>query len=249
MKSKSEDMVIEHHGRKIVGRVYLPEKDKCPIVICSHGFNGIGDNFRMQAEALAENGIAAFTYDFCGGSINSKSDMRTEEMTVFTEVEDLFAVLDMVKEWSNIDARHISLFGESMGGLVSALVAEERADEIESMALLYPALCVADDWNKRFPNVADIPQTFDLWGVTLGKCFVETLHGFQIFDKIGKYEKDVLIMHGDKDEVVPVEYSEKAKGIYRNTRLEIFPGEGHGFSPAGCGKVTQMLIDFIRSGL
>lgn len=246
MKVRSESIIIWHHGRKIVGRVYLPERDKCPVVICSHGFNGTGDSFRIYAEALAENGIAAFTYDFCGGSLYSKSDMTTEKMTVFTEKEDLLAVLDTVKTWANIDVRQISLFGESMGGLVSTLAAEERADEIKSMALLYPALCVADDWNERFQDVGDIPQTLDVWEVPLGRCFFETLHGFRIFEKIGNYAGDVLILHGDQDAVVPVEYSKKAKVIYQNARLEIFPGEGHGFSPAGCGKITQMLIKFFK---
>lgn len=246
-KMKKQDITINHHNRNISGRAYLPDKDKYPLVIFSHGFNGAGDDFKMQAEVLAENGIAAFTYDFCGGSLGSKSDMKTHEMTIFTEKEDLLSVLDTVKTWEHVDNNNIFLFGGSMGGLVSALAAEERAEEIKGMILLFPALCVADNWNERFPNVEDIPQTVDLWGVPLGKHFFETLHGFDVLESIGKFSGNVLIMHGDKDDIVPVEYSERAKEIYQNSRLEVFPGEGHGFSAMGNDTVTKMLTEFIIS--
>ncbi len=244
---KTHNITIKNHARNISATVYLPETEKHPIVIFSHGFNGSGDDFRNQAETLAQNGIAALTYDFCGGSLRSKSDMHTHEMTVFTEKEDLFAVLNTVKIWQHVDKDNIFLFGGSMGGLVSALAAEELTDEIKGMILLYPALCVADNWNERFPNVDDIPQIYKVWEVPLGKSFFESLHGFKIFDIIGKYNGNVLIMHGDKDIVVPVEYSKSAQEIYPNSHLEIFHGEGHGFSADKDDKVTQMLIDFVLS--
>jgi len=244
---KAHHITVKNHGRNIAAAACLPETGKYPIVIFSHGFNGSGDDFRNQAETLAKNGIAALTYDFCGGSLRSKSDMPTYEMTVFTEKEDLLSVLDTVRTWQHVDRDGIFLFGGSMGGLVSALTAEERAEEIRGMILLYPALCVADNWNERFPDIDDIPQRYELWGVPLGKCFSESLHGFKIFDAIGTYSGNVLIMHGDQDDVVPVAYSERAQEIYQNSRLEIFHGEGHGFSAAGNDRVTQMLMDFILS--
>ena len=244
---KVQNITITHHNRNISGNAFLPDKEKFPLVVFSHGFNGSGDNFRMQAETLAKNGIGAFIYDFCGGASGSKSDMHTYEMTVFTEKEDLLSVLNTVRAWQNVDSSNIFLFGASMGGLVSALAAEECADEIKGMILLYPALCVADDWNERFPDIDDIPHRYDLWGVPLGKCFFETLHGFDVFGNIGKYSGDVLIMHGEMDDIVPVEYSERAQEIYENSRLEIFQGEGHGFSAAGNDRVTQMLMEFLAS--
>lgn len=242
---QTRDITIGHHGRSISGRVYLPEGDRYPFVVFSHGFNGAGDDFRTQAEVLAANGIGALTFDFCGGALASWSDLPTYEMTVFTEKEDLLSVLDRVKGWQKVDRDNIFLFGASMGGLVSALAAEERADEIRGMFLLYPALCVADDWNERFPEIEDIPQRHDVWGVPLGKCFFEALHGFDVFANIGSYSGDVLIMHGDRDDIVPVGYSVRAQKIYRNSQLEVFAGEGHGFSAAGTDKVTQMLMNLV----
>lgn len=244
---KEQDITIRHHDRNLSGRVYWPEREKASLVIFSHGFNGSGEAFRAQAEVLAQNGIAAVTYDFCGGASGSKSDLSTCDMTIFTEKEDLFSVIDTVKTWEKADSDSVFLFGDSMGGLVSALAAEERAKEIRGMVLRYPALCVADNWNERFPRAEDIPETYELWGVTLGKHFFETLRGFAVFQEIGGYSGRVLILHGDQDAIVPLEYSERAKEIYRNARLEVFRGEGHGFSPAGNERVTEMLLEFVRA--
>ncbi|MCM1027503.1 MAG: lysophospholipase [Roseburia sp.] len=242
---KVHQFTVVHHNRKVFATAWLPEKESCPLVLFSHGFNGTGDDFKAPAEILAKEGIAAVTYDFCGGSLASRSDLKTTEMTVFTEKEDLLAVLDSVKTWPGVDVDRIFLFGASMGGLISALAAEERGDEIRGMILLFPALCIADNWNKRFPRMEDIPETVALWEVPLGKRFFETLHGVKTFDHLGGYSGEILILHGDEDPVVPVEYSKKANELYPHSRLEIFPGEGHGFSPAGNEKVTRMLLQFV----
>lgn len=241
-----EDMTVDHHGRTISGRLYLPEKERFPIVIFSHGFNGWGDDFDTEARELAKNGIGAVTYDFCGGSLHSRSDLSTAEMTVFTEKEDLSAVMDAMQNRQEVDKDGIFLFGASMGGLVSALCAKERCDEIKGMVLLYPALCIADDWIKRFLQVEDIPpEGYTVWGVLLGAPFFRTLHGFDVFAHIGGFNKKVLIMHGEKDEVVPLEYSQRADGLYADSRLIVFPNEGHGFSQEGKEEATKLLVEYI----
>ena len=80
---KVQNITITHHSRNISGNAFLPDKEKYPLVVFSHGFNGSGDNFRMQAETLAKNGIGVFTYDFCGGASDSKSDGRMMTVTTF----------------------------------------------------------------------------------------------------------------------------------------------------------------------
>lgn len=249
---RMEQIIISHHDRNIVGTLYLPTKsqsEKFPIIIFNHGFNGSSEAFNHYAESLAQNGTASFTFDFCGGALHSKSDMPTSEMTIFTEKEDLYAVLDKVKSWNSIDSDNIFLFGSSMGGLVAVLTAEERADEIKGMILQYPALCVADDWNSKFTDIDAIPEIHNVWGVPLGKVFFETLRDFHIFEHIGTYPGRVLIMHGDKDSIVPLTYSQKANTLYQNSTLEIFYNEGHGFSPDGNERVIKLLTCFLRDSI
>jgi len=115
---------IKHRAREIYAVSYLPiNQKKYPMVIFSHGFNGTHAEFIKNSEYLASNGVGAVCFDFCGGSIHSKSDCKTSEMTIFTEVEDLSAVVDEVSSWKKVNQEQVYLFGGSQGGFVSALVA------------------------------------------------------------------------------------------------------------------------------
>lgn len=167
-------------------------------------------------------------------------------MTIFTEMEDLCAVLDFLKKDPRIDENNIFLFGASQGGFISALVAEQRTEDIQGLLLLYPALCIPDDWNNRFPDISDIPDSLELWGMKLGHDFFVALHGFKTSDHIGNYPREVLVMHGSEDKVVAKAYVDKLPSIYPHAVLELFPGEGHGFTKAGNQRVAQMTLDFIE---
>jgi pimeloyl-ACP methyl ester carboxylesterase len=239
---------IEHQGRKIYGVSYLPKiESDYPLVIFCHGYNGGYTNFKLYSEYLAQHEIGAYCFDFCGGSVHSKSDLITTEMTLFTEKEDLCAVINAVQTWDHVDTNNIFLFGASQGGLISALVAEERIDDIKGLILLFPAFSIPEIWNKRFPTLESIPETFDLWGMMLGRSFFETIHGYDAFEHIGKFNKDVFILHGELDEVITQQHSEKAATLYPRVQLQIFEGEGHGFSEQGNKRVIEMTYDFLKA--
>ena len=242
-----QTIIIPHHGRRIDGSIYRPEGTGCfPIVIFSHGFNGHQSDFEHMTELLAENGIGSFCFNFCGGGTRDTSGFPTTRMSLITEKEDLFAVLDEVRSWDWVDLDHIYLFGSSQGGMVSALAAEERGERIRSMILQYPAFCIADDWQKRFPNRGDIPEQVEFWDVALGRAYFEAVRNFKIEERTGRFDKPVLIMHGTKDDVVPISYSEQAAKRYPNARLEIFPEERHGFSPEGERRAAELVLAFIQ---
>ena len=244
---KESSITISHHGRKVYGTFYEPNRTgSFPVVIFSHGFNGSGEHFTQHAHLLAENGIGAVTFDFCGCSVTYKGDMKSTDMTVFTEKEDLEAVVGYVRALQCVDSEKIFLFGASQGGFVTALVASEHCAIPAGVLLLYPALCIADDWERAFPNLSDIPETQELWGVTLGRKYFEAIHGFKIYENIGGYQGPVLVMHGEEDPVVGVDYSRRLSEIYHDFRLEVFAGEGHGFTEAGDARVAELTLDFVR---
>ena len=244
---KKNVIQIEHHGRMVFGVLYMPEEKKSPVVIFCHGFNGNNTNFSTNREYLASKGIASFCFDFCGGSVNTKSDLMTSEMTIFTEKEDLCAVIDYFKNLDLIEKNNIFLFGASQGGLVAALTADEYTEDIKGLLLLFPAFCIPENWNNRFPTIDDIPDTVELWGVTLGRVFFETINGYDVFSRIGKYNKRVMIFHGEKDEIVPQESVEKAARLYQDVKIEIFPRERHGFSEQGNQRVIEMTYEFVKA--
>ncbi|MBE5960545.1 MAG: alpha/beta fold hydrolase [Lachnospiraceae bacterium] len=244
---KKEEMRISHHGRESYGVFCKPEKkDKYPIVIFSHGYNGSGIWAEPYAQYLTERGIGVFYHDFCGGSVHSKSSMKTTEMTLFTEEEDLLAVFNEISTWSCTDKDNIFLWGESQGGLISAMAVNNLGSRVRGLILVYPAFCIANDWRKKFPEISEIPEKVEFQGMTLGRKFFTSIHEFDAFQNIGCYKGKVLIIHGDKDPVVSFEYSRKAASRYQNASLHILKEEGHGFTKEGKEKTLVLAYDMIR---
>ena len=241
---------IGHNGRESFGVYYKPDANgRHPMIIFSHGYNGTWEGTREYAEYFAQKGIGCFCHDFCGGSVHSRSSMETTKMTIYTEKEDLLAVFGEVSSWEDVDSRFIFLVGESQGGFVSALAAEELQDRLCGLLLLYPAFCIPDDWRSRYPKQEQIPEEVEFWGLRLGKGFIQTVCGIDVFSTIGGYAGPVRIVHGTEDRVVPVAYSQKAAALYGNAALTVLEGEGHGFTPEGCRRVIQLAENFILDRL
>lgn len=242
-----KDLTIEYASNKIYGRIYTPQKEgKYPAVILSHGYNGVGTDFVKECTYFAQNGYVAYAFDFCGGSVNSRSSGKSTDMTIFTEKENLLAVHDYISKLENVDSDNVFLFGGSQGGLVTSLATEEIQDKVRAMILYFPALNIPDDWRRNYPTTDKIPETTDFWGLKLGKNFFLSIHDFHTFDNIGKYPNNVLIIWGDNDAIVPRSYMETAQKTYKNAELVILPGEGHGFSPAGGKTAMEKVLDFMN---
>ena len=245
---RTEPVAVSHHGRTVHGVFRAPEGDgPFPAVLMSHGYNGCMTDFDATAECLAQAGIASLSCTFCGGSTRDTSGFPTTQMTLFTEREDAIALLDWLKEHPLIDARRLFLFGGSMGGLVSVLAAAERPHDVAGLALMFPALCVADNWRERFPNVADIPESLDFWDLTLGRVFFTAMRELDVFSMLPALAQPTVIFQGDQDPIVPLADSERAEKLFPNARLHVFPGEGHGFSPAVGAQVDALLRDFVKA--
>ena len=244
---KIENIKLEHLGRTSDIVFYRPDGEgKFPLVILSHGFNGHKSDFEITAKYYAANGTAAICHTFCGGSTRDKSGFPTTSMTLFTEKEDLLAILEEAKTWDCIDTDNIFLFGGSMGGMVSAMAAEEKLEDIKGLILLYPALCIADNWRENFKTIEEIPKVQDLWGMNLGYDFFISIRDYYVKKELGKYEGPVLIMHGTEDEVVTISYGEWAAKHYKNARLEVFNEEKHGFTEDGNRRMEAMMLYFIH---
>lgn len=244
---EKKELLITHHGRTVHGYFFKPEVTKrVPLVIMSHGYNGCKNDFEKTAEYFADAGIASVACTFCGGSTKDESGFPTTQMTLFTEKEDLIAILEKMEEEPIVDKKHIFLFGASQGGLISAMAAEECKEKIAGMILLFPALCIADNWKERFVSENDIPKEVDFWGMKLGDVFFKSMRSFETFKILGHFARPVLIMHGTEDAIVPIKYSMKAVKQYPKAKLEKFVHEAHGFSEDGNRRMEAMMLYFIH---
>ena len=238
------EFVINNRERMIFCKLNMPEGNQMvPTVILCHGYNGSCEGFTYHQEFLGKRKMASIAFDFCGGSVHSKSSLDTTMMTIETEIEDLIAVYNYVSNMERVDTHHIIFHGESRGGFVSAIAAARLGDKISGLNLVYPALCIPDNWNEKFKNISDIPEVEELWGMKLGKSFFMSLRNIEVYSEICQYTGSVHIVHGDQDEIVPLHYSENAVKKYKNARLAVLSGEGHGFSSEGVEKTLNFFYN------
>lgn len=228
-----ESLWIKNGNRNIYGIISKPRYDgkKQPIAIISHGFNGTHAYARTYFETLNSLGYQVYTFDFPCGSVNSRSDNNTLNMSILDEQSDLEAIVRYFKQQPDVDPSKIMLIGESQGGFVSALVADKIPQDINAAVLVFPALCIPDNWRERYPKLTDIPEVTKLWNVSMGRRFFEEIHDMNVFKKMKKFKKPVLIIQGDADPVVSMNDSKRAVKTYKNASLYVIPGASHGFKP------------------
>ncbi|MGN0812155.1 MAG: alpha/beta hydrolase family protein [Candidatus Coproplasma sp.] len=242
-----EEVYSSRGELKIYGKLYVPKESegKMPAVILSHSANLNADSMNLYAAAFAERGFVAYAFDFCGGSSKSRSDGNTDDMTLFSECEDLKAVIATVRAMDNVDKDNIYLFGTSQGGLVTALTTEECATAIKGEILLYPAF-----------NIPEIIEKFSGFGSlgSYGQAFSDTLKGYDVYSHIGNFDGNVLIIHGSEDFIVNKSYSERAATMYKNCTLKIIDGANHGFNSENItslfgnydGKVWEYIDEYLN---
>ena len=243
---------VTHHGRTIYGDAYIPDAEEFPLVIFSHGYNGYKNDFQSDAAFLLDEGVASITFTFCGSGDRDRSGFATTKMTLFTEREDLEALMDYARSIRGFNGK-LYLFGGSQGGMVSAMAAQTRPEDITGLVLIFPAFSIPDDWSSRypgsrFPNPEDIPGTIPWWGVDLGRDFAATARDFDIYEKMAEFTKPVMIFHGTADDIVPISYSKRASETYPNCWYKTYAGAGHGFAPNLMTQIDDYLLEFIRTG-
>ena len=253
---QSANVVNPDTNLTLRGTLYLPQKSgKVPLVITAHEL-GSNDQRRWPAygQSLASHGVAVYTFDFAGGgpktradgAAGSRSDGETTEMSVLTEVRDLEAVLAEAKTWTFVDTKKIVIIGGSQGGAVSVVAAGRHADEVAGLIIMYPALYELEKLIHGYESAQAFPESLVMWGmVELGRKYATDMWDFRFDESIAAYTKPVLLLHGDKDTIVPFSDSEKLQKSYKNATLRLVPNGAHGFQ----GETFDVAIGFINEYL
>ena len=239
---KEELEVTKENGRVIMGVIYRPDGEgSFPTVIFAHGF---GSNYRElmhHGAGYAENGIVCVFFDFCGGGMESASDGTMQEMTVMTEAADLVAVMESVKCLPYVNKDSLYLQGESQGGLVSAIVGRAYTEDVKGLILWYPAFVIPDDSKKRLER-----GDTEVFGMKLSPDYDKVAVDIDVKDLQTGFGKPVLIIHGNKDDVVPIEYSRTAAANYGYATLREVKGAGHGFDGKDSDMAREASVDFVK---
>lgn len=128
---------------------------------------------------------------------------------------------------------------------MSAYVAAERPDEVRGLVLLYPAFVIRHDAEGMKKPDGSIPDHPSLFGMPIGRRYVEDALSFDIYDMLGSYRGPVLIMHGDRDRIVPIAYTERAVRTFPSAELVVMEGQGHGFSGRARERAEALALAFL----
>ena len=225
LNNLKEEIWCGSEGSRIYGQMYLPgnHSGKLPTVILSHSSSLTHAAMAGYADLLALHGYASYCFDFRGGSKESLSEGNVDDMTLFTEIEDLKTVMKTISALDYVDKSRIYLMGSSLGGVVSALVAEEMPASVSGLILFYPAFNISSLVNgfSGFPGMET--------------AFTQSLKDYDIMEHIGNYPGPVLIIQGTKDFIVPPSVAEEASVKYKNAELHLIEGANHGFNKANLG--------------
>ena len=249
-------------GRSRSLDVYLPEKADAPLplIVWIHGGGwSAGNKDGNQALRLMESGFATASINY-----------RLSQEAIFpAQIEDCKAALRFLRSHAkeyNIDPTRIGVWGSSAGGHLVALVgtsgdvkALEGKDGDLGISSRVQAVC---DWygptdlgqmgaqsgpdSKLDHNAPGSPESRLLGGPVQDKLDVVKVANPITY--VSKDDPAFLIMHGDRDPLVPLAQSKlldaalKAAGV--ESTLHVVEDGGHGGSGFDKPEAVQMIRDF-----
>lgn len=206
---------------------FLPPLGKAarpfPLVIFAHGNAELIDDFPAELQLFRHMGMGLMLVEYPG---YGRSAGRPGQRSI---TEAFISAFDQAVQWPDVDPARIVFFGRSLGGgAVCALAGHRRPAAI----LLMSAFTGVKAFTTRF-----------------------LLPGFLVrdpFDNIAAlkaYDGPVLIIHGDRDEVIPYSHALALHRAAARSRLLTVPCGHNDFAPGWYGFGAEVTDLFRQAGI
>ena len=211
-----------------------------------HGFHSHCDSEKALglAKHAAARGRSWLRYNqrHCG-----QTNVEFAHFTVSQAITDAVALLDTL-------AQPVVLAGSSLGAMIALQAAQQRVKITAGLLLIAPAVHFVERYFLSLPEdqIADwcnagtkaFEDEYEDGSYSLNYSFYEDAIKYQ---NIGPWKLNcpVSILHGEKDELIPVEDSMELKQMIDTTTvtLDIIANGDHrlnGFIPMMCSKLDQL---------
>ena len=224
-----------------------------PVLILNHGYidpaiytNGRG--LKREQDYLARRGYAVVHSDYRNHALSGK-DPDADMKFRLGYVEDVINAVYAVKnsDLAYLNKEKIGMLGHSMGGGVAINFLVTQPNLVKVAVLFAP---VSADWQDNFEKWTShrleltqklvaaygSPQT--------SPEFWKNISAINFLDKI---QTPIMVHHGDRDESVPIAWSDKLAGKLKENQKEVtyytYSGEPHEFAWAW-PLVMQRTADF-----
>ena len=206
---------IESGSVRLAAALHLPEPimepdaGRRPLVLICHGFVGsrVGVNclFVKAARELCRYGLAVLRFDY-GGCGESEGEYGEGGLDVL--LQQTHDVIDYALKLERVDSRRVILLGHSLGGAVATLAASQ--DERIHSLVLWAAVARPSADIVRIVGETGYEQALQTgWteylGYRLTDRFFRSMERFDPLQEAQRFAKDTLVLHGNRDDVIPVD--------------------------------------------
>lgn len=234
---------------KLCGILSNPtEKKNAPIIVMAHGFAGTKNNRGNStlSELLNLKKVSTFRFDFYG---HGDSDGKFEDITVSEGVNDVICAISFLKKQGY---KKIGLMGSSFGGICSTIAAS-KSPELFVLALKSPVSDYpeVESGRKTKKDISDWKKTgFAVYdkekNLNLNYSFYEDITKLDVYKDAEKIKIPTIIVHGDKDEIVPVTQSFKLVKSIKTSKLVVVKGANHRYEDKkDFDTVIKLISEFI----
>lgn len=184
-----ESIVFESSNGNKLNAWILKPKETVPTNTLLH-FHGNAGFLVSQFKAISpliKYGFQIFVFDYSGFGFSEGKSTRKNVL------KDAHSALTYVKTISDMNDTKLVIYGQSLGGHLSAVVAEQREAEIDGLVI-----------EGAFSSHKDIAA--EMAGI-FGRIFVR--EQYCAFKSIRNFKKPVLIIHSTEDKVIPLKMGKK----------------------------------------
>lgn len=203
--------------------------------------NGYADDLAAVIEALNLNGVTLVGHSTGGGEITRYIGRHgTKRVAAAVLIGAVPPIL--VKSGSNPDGIPIEVFD----GLRSSL-AKDRSQFYKDFAVMFYGA------NRPGAKVSQgMLDQFWLWSMQGGlKNLYDSIKAFSETDfheDLKKFDVPTLIMHGEDDQIVPINNTaKKSAKLIKGAKEHYYPGLPHGLTATHPDRVNADLLEFVTS--
>ena len=207
----SKDFIITVSDRNRVGcRMFLKDRSFHNILFF-HGNAEIAQEYDDIAALYHRNNCNLIVSDYRGYGLSTGTSDRDNLLT------DSIEVFDFTQNYlrDNGFLEQVVVMGRSLGSASAWEIAYNRKDRIK-------AIIIESGFTTEYPLL-------DLLGVSPDLIDFKLSDGFNSLKKIKKYEKPALIIHAEKDHIVPLSEGEIAykKVLSKNKKIVVVESANH----------------------